>query len=238
MARTKWMLLLIVVAFVGTPMSIFADGLGATVWGLNGFNPGGSISWDGTNGLIGSGIWANYVQGDGTPLNNGSAPQITSGSLSFNTGAGSYNGGGTQWSWGAGTGATLALTGCIADLAITDCNTVLLEDSFQSVNIIPYLNGFDLVFGGIQGTINQTVADYFGLGTQTGFAAASFNFQIATNAAPGTAFTATAAIPGTITANATVPEDWNAPMTLGFFAVALATFGAARRLGLLQAVVG
>lgn len=247
MARRKWMLL-VRVAFLATPVSVFANGMGSTVWDLIGFNPGGSISWNGTSAgaLIGSGIAADFVDGNSTPSNAGASHDltisgnsgITNGALSFNTGGNSYNGTmGSSWSWGTGTGATLRLTGCITGPGITlggNCdNNVLLEDSFQNVAITPIGGGYNLIFGGIQGTINPAVANYFGLGNNTGFASASFNFTIQSSSNPGNAFTSTVANPGVINANATVAEDWNALFTVGFFAVALATFGAARRFRLL-----
>ena len=214
MATTKRMLLLIVALLV-TPVGVFAYGLGATVWNLSGLDPtNGSIFWDGTSGatgaLIGSGIVADRVDGSGTPLNAGKIGDlaITNGSLGFSTGAGSYNGTpGSTWSWGVGSGANLTLTGCIA--AINICG-ILLEDSFQYIKIIPLGNTLDVLVGGIQGHINPTVANYFGLANDTGFAAASFNFTISSAATPGNALTDVtgannAGVGGVINANV-VPE--------------------------------
>ena len=213
MATTKHILLLIVALLV-TPVGVFADGLGATVWNLSGLSSSGSISWDGTSAgaLIGSGIVSDLIDGSGTPMNAGVNLGITSGSLAFNTGANSYNGTlGSSWSWGTGAGATLQLTGCIYAIGIGGkcSNNVLLEDSFQNITITPIGGGYNVVVGGIQGEINPTVANYFGLANNTGFAAASFNFTILSAAAPGYALTDVngvgAALNGVINANV-VPE--------------------------------
>jgi hypothetical protein len=249
MVKTKWMLLL-TVAFLTSPVSMLANGLGGTVWDLTGLGPGGSISWDGTSAgaLLGSGLVADLVNGNGTPSNPGANLGITNGSLSFDTGANSYNGVlGSTWSWGTGALATLKLTGCIAAIGIigTCSNNVLLEDSFQNVQIIPIPSsgGMNLIFGGVQGTIDQTVANYFGLGNNTGFAAASFGFTITSAAAPGTAirdvYGAGTASGGSIDASATaMPEDWSVFLSLAYFSFALAGFALVRRLGLLRIVVG
>jgi hypothetical protein len=123
----------------------------------------------------------------------------------------------------------------------TNCGSnILVEDSFQSVQITPIGGGLNLIFGGIQGTINQTVANYFGLGNNTGFAAASFNFTITSAAAPGNAITdvngSGGASGGVLNANATVPEDWNVSLSLAFLGFALAGLAFARRLGSLRVV--
>jgi len=215
MATTKRILLLIVVLLV-TPVGVFANGLGSTVWDLSGLSSGGSISWDGTSAgaLIGSGLVSDFIDGSATPMNAGKANNlgITSGSLAFTTGANSYNGTlGSSWSWGAGAGATLQLTGCIAAIGIggTCSNNILLEDSFQNITITPIGGGYNIVVGGIQGNINPIVANYFGLANNTGFAAASFNFTILSAATPGNALKdvtgAGAGVGGVINANV-VPE--------------------------------
>jgi hypothetical protein len=196
---TKKGTLLLIVALLATPVGMFANSLGATVWNLSGLSDGpppGSISWGGNSAdpLIGSGIVADGIDGSGTPFKAGAANDliITNGSLGFTTGANSYNGFlGSTWSWGVGSGATLRMTGCIAAIGLsgTCSNNVLLEDSFQDVQITPGGGGLNLLFGGISGTINQSVANYFGLGNNTAFTAASVGFTVLSTATEGYAIT-------------------------------------------------
>jgi len=250
-------------ALLVVPVGVFAGPLGATVWDLTGFNTGGTFSWAGGNAdpLTGSGIQVSDVTGDSTPL-HASPPDpgltIVNGSLTFSTGSNSYQGTavnghpGTGWVFGASSGgpipASLDIWGCITGLTSNVCdgtnNVVLLSDSFQSVSILQQGTNFDVVFGGIEGTINPLVAGYFGLNNDTQFAASQFLFTIQSAAAPGSAITdvnttpSTSALSGTIDAGAVgVPEDWGVAINFAFFGLGLAIFATVRRLGYLRTVV-
>jgi len=259
MTRTNWMLLL-APALLAAPTALFADGLGSTVWDLTGFNPNGTFAWAGGNSdpLTGSGIQVSDVTGNGTPSNafpGDPGLSILNGSLTFSTGTDSYLGTAaenntlnTGWVFGAGTGATLDIMGCIAGLTPGQCNgggndnnVVLLSDAFQSVRIVPQGPGFDVVFGGIVGTVDPLVAGYFGLGNDIQFASSSFNFTIQSAAAPGNPITdvnapSTSSLSGTINA-VSVPEDWNVAFSLTFFGIASLVFTIARRCGFLPPIV-
>jgi hypothetical protein len=213
------------------PVAALADPM--TDWSLL---AGGTYSWNGStsSGLVGTNIPSTGVLGGNTPLHNGSALPILNGYLNFVSGA--YNGTGSNWSWGAG--GVLNLTGCIPGVTAAVCtgsnNVALLSDDFQSVQIVPVLGSLDMVFGNITGTINQSVANYFGV--PNSFSTASFITTISTIGSPGHAFSG-ANILGAISANpppVSAAEFWGIGESLGFAVLVLAAFGIMIRLKVIQ----
>jgi hypothetical protein len=220
----------LVAALILSPMAVLGS---STDWSLA---SGGSYSWNGssTSGLVGQNIPSLTVLGAGTPLNNGSSLSIVGGYLNFVSGA--YNGTGSNWSWGAG--GVLNLTGCIAGVTAAACtgsnNVSLISDDFQSVQIVPLLGALDVVFGNITGTINTSVANYFGISSV--FSAASFTTAIATNGAPGHALSGTD-IFGTISADppsVATAEYWGIGESLAFFALVVVAFALMVRFKVIQ----
>ena len=227
MPKTSWTLLL--VAMLILPICALADNTG-TDWSLG---AGGTYSWSGgSSSLIASGISVGSVSGIGS----NTAFSISSGALSFTSGA--YNGNGTNWSWG-GDG-TFNITGCIAGVSTGNCSTnVLLSSSdFSSISIVPVLKlgqySFDVQFGDLTGTINDAVASAFGISDQ--FAATSLNL-IFTTGNVGGPFTGTN-LGGLVQANATpavsASEDASLIGGLAFYLIAAGVFGLAWRFGLLK----
>ena len=110
----------------------------------------------------------------------------------------------------------------------------LLSDDFQSVQIVPVLGSLDVVFGNITGTINQTVANYFGVPST--FSTASFITTILTSGSPGHAFSGVNLL-GTISAlppPVSAAEFWGIGESFGFTVLVLAAFGMMIRLKVLQ----
>jgi hypothetical protein len=257
-------MLVLAVALLAAPAGLFANGLGSTVWDLTGFvDANGTFAWAGGNSdpLTGSGIQVSDVTGNGTASHafpGDPGLPILNGSLTFSTGNYSYLGTaavnntlGTGWAFGAGSTAFLDIQGCIAGLTPGQCtgtngdnNVVLLSDAFQNVRIVPQGSGFDVVFGGIVGTVNPLVAGYFGLGNDVQFATSSFNFTIQSAATPGNAITdvntsSTSGLSGTISAGAVpVSEDWNVAFSLALFGFASLVLTVARRCGFLRPIAG
>jgi hypothetical protein len=207
----------------------------STNWSLA---SGGTYSWNGSSssGLVGQNIPSLTLLGAGTPLNNGTSLSIVDGYLNFVSGA--YNGNGSNWSWGAGSPGTLTLTGCIAGVTAAVCtgsnDVTLVSDDFQSVQIVPLLGSLDAVFGNITGTINSSVANYFGISNL--FSTASFTTTIATTGTQGHALTGTNLL-GVINANTpsvAAAEEWGIGESLGFFAFVLITFGLMIRFKVIQ----
>jgi hypothetical protein len=178
--------LFITAALILAPGISFA-GSSSTDWNLG---PGGLYSWaGGTSSVIGSDIPVLTVLGDSIPDNNGVLLPVIDGALNFTSG--NFSGTSTTWSWAAGTPGTLNVTGCIAGI-ITPCNpltNVLISDDFTSVSIVAVAGAIDAVFGNVTGTINSSVAAYFGLPDDPAtFSIGSFTAVIATTGSPGSAF--------------------------------------------------
>ena len=208
-----------------------------TDWALS---PGGVYTSGGSGSvLVGSNIPTVSVSGDGTPDKNGATLSIVDGVLDFTSG--SYDGNGSDWSWGPG--GTLSLSGCIAGVTATTCtgsnNVTLISDDFQSVQIESIAGALDVVFGDITGTINAQVAAYFGVSTN--FEVASFMSAIVASGTPGKSLTGTnglgviAADPGGPGGPSTgVPEEWTLVDSIAFFVVALLVFAVLLRFQVLR----
>jgi hypothetical protein len=205
----------------------------STDWTLG---PGGLYTWaGGTSSLVGSDIPVLSVLGDSTPDNNGVSLPVIDGSLNFTSGK--FSGTSTTWSWGAGTPGTLNVTGCIAG-TLTPCNpltNVLISDDFTSVSIVQVAGAIDAEFGNVTGTINSSVAAYFGLPDNPAtFSTGSFTAVIATTGSPGSAFVGSNLL-GVIKADSVAtPENWGIHESLGFFTIAIIAFGALNRRGALR----
>lgn len=208
----------------------------ATQWTIA--SSGGAYSWAGGSApLVGSNIVVTQVEGEPTPMNSGTSYTITDGSLNFTSGA--YNGTpGSTWSWGSG--GSLSLTGCIAGITAPSCNgsnnVVLVSDNFTNV-LISTVNGSNKVtFGNLTGTINSTVAAYFGISPVFSVASTASDF-VTIPQSPGSPFSgAPSTAPGG-TMDLVAAENWSLSSTLGLFVFALAIFGAVDRLGLLKTVL-
>ena len=161
--------IVMLIGLVLAPTAVFADSSSSTDWNLG---VGGLYSYaGGNNPLVGTNIPIYSVTGDMTPSQNGVSLSIVNGLLDFTSGAST----GT-WSWGAGAPGTLKIYGCIPRVtANCDPSTnLLLDDDFQSVSIVQVIGALDVVFGNVTGTIEQSVANYYGLPTNT-FATGSFS---------------------------------------------------------------
>ena len=211
-----------------------------TDWALS---PGGVYTSSGGSGsvLVGSNIPTVSVSGAGTLDNNGVSLSIVDGLLSFTSG--SYDGNGSDWSWGSG--GTLTLSGCIAGVTSTTCssdgsdNVTLISDDFQSVQIESIAGALDVVFGDITGTINAQVAAYFGVSAN--FEAASFMSAIVASGTPGKSLTGTnglgviAADPGGPGGPSTgVPEEWTLVDSIAFFGLVFLVFAILLRFKVLR----
>jgi hypothetical protein len=208
------------------PPAVFA-GSSSTDWTLG---PGGLYSYAGGAGsLIGTDIPVLSVLGDSTLDNNGVTLPVIDGLLNFTSGAGTSG----TWSWASG--GTLNITGCINSVT-TPCNpatNVLVDDDFTSVSLVQVGGFIDAVFGNVTGTLEPSVASYFGV--PTAFSTGSFTAEIATTGATGSAFIGTNLL-GVIKADpaTTTPENWSIGESLGFFALAMITFVALIRRGVLR----
>lgn len=191
--------LAIVMAFALMLVSINVLATGITDWTIG---QGGTVSFDGSSTVKGSGLPVTSVQGVGTALNSGVIAAITNGVLTFSDSnfAGFSFG---NLTWGPGAAGTLDITGSWNG----GSNTTLLSDSFQSLTIAPLgATSFQVTIGQIQGTIEPSVASYFGV-TQN-FTASSM--QLTLNASTGSfpnAFTSVN-MGGTINA-VDANENWN-----------------------------
>ena len=237
--QNKAFLLLIVIGLFLLPVGAYADGLS---WSL--FSPGGTSSWNALTNfqLIGSNIPIKSVASKGTLLDNGTSFAITDGILNFMTVANN----GTSWNWGAGGSFTLA--GCIngitkgtCDGTSNDQDVTLITGVFSGAVSIVQAGRDGIAFGAIQGTMDKSVADHFGLSTS--FTLGSLSTTIQSLGSLGTvskdsAFSgATNAGGATATSSAVnVSEDWTVSFGIIFFGFALGTFGLASRLGLLRPV--
>lgn len=204
-----------------------------TDWSLG---PGGMYTSGGSFGsvLTGSNIPTISVTGDGTPLDNGVSLSIADGFLNFTSGT--YDGNGSNWSWGPG--GVLTLSGCIAGVTAAVCtganNVALLSDDFQSVQIVPILGSVDVEFGNITGSLNAQVAAYFGVPTT--FSVASFTTVIATSGTPGSSLVGSNLL-GIIKADPPpmgMPEKWGISESIGFLFGTLLTFAALVRFRVLR----
>lgn len=205
----------------------FAD---TTDWSLA---AGGTYTSNASTGgdLVGSNIPSLSVNGDGTPAHNGATLLIVDGVLNFTSG--SYQGNGV---WG--TGGTLYLTGCIAGVTATTCtgsnNVDLVSDDFQRVQVESILGSLDVVFGNITGTLNSSVAAYFGVSTT--FETASFATAMLSTGTGGSSFSGTNLL-GVIKADppaTAMPEHWSIVESLEFFGLTLLVFGALLRFRILR----
>jgi hypothetical protein len=224
-------ILFLMTAFLLTPEGAFA-GPSSTDWTLG---PGGSYTWaGGATSLIGSDIPILSVLGDSTPANNGVSLLVTDGLLNFTSGV--FDGTSTTWSWAGG--GTLNLTGCIAGVTAASCtgsnNVALVSDDFTSVSIVQIAGALDAVFGNVTGTINSSVAAYFG-GIPTNFSTGSFTTAILTSGAPGSSFNGSDLL-GLLKADpvTNTPENWGLGESLAFFAFVMIAFAAMSRRGLLR----
>ena len=198
--------------------------------------PGGLYTSTGSYGsvLVGSNIPTLSVTGDGTPVNNGASLSIVDGFLNFTSG--SYNGNGSNWSWGAG--GVLTLSGCIAGVTAATCtgsnNVNLLSDDFQSVQIESIAGSLDAVFGDITGTLNAQVAAYFGV--PANFDTASFMTAIVASGSPGSSLRGFNGL-GVIKADPPsmgVPETWTIVDSIAFFGLVLLMFAVLLRFRVLR----
>jgi hypothetical protein len=214
-------------ALMLAPMISFA-GSSSTDWTLG---PGGLYSFaGGTSSLIGTDIPIVSVLGDSTPSENGVSLSVIDGLLNFTSGAG------TSGTWNWASGGTLDITGCIAGVTAS-CNptsNVLVNDDFTSVSIVQVGGAIDAVFGNVTGTLEQSVASYFGV--PTAFSTGSFTAVIATTGSTGSAFIGTDLL-GVLKADpppVNTPENWSMGESLGFFMIAIIAFGALIRRGALR----
>jgi lipoprotein signal peptidase len=219
------------------PAGAFANGLS---WSL--FSPGGTSSWSSATGwdLIGTNIPIKSVTSTGTPLDNGTQFAITDGFLNFNTVANS----GTAWTWGAG--GSFSLMGCVSGVTQGTCNgtasdndVALITGVFSGAVSIVQAGTDGIAFGAIQGTIDQSVANAFGLSTSFSVGSLSTTIQSLGSlgsVAKNSSFTGAANAGGAIATSPSisVSEDWNLFFDLIFFGFALGTFGLASRLGALR----
>src|SRR5882724_975167 len=209
--------------------SVFADSSASTDWYLG---LGGLYSYaGGSSPLVGSNIPIESVTGDKTPSKNGVSLNIVNGLLDFTSGA--ANG---AWSWGAGAPGTLKIYGCIPGVTL-NCNpstNLLLDDDFQSVSIVQSVGMIDVVFGNVTGVIEQSVATYYGLPTNT-FSTGSFSAVILTTGSPGKSFVGIN-LDGVLKADPPVraPENWSLGDSFSFLAVGLIAFCGLTRSGLLK----
>jgi len=234
MAKTSGILVLAAMALVLAPTAALGDS-SSSDWNLG---AGGVYSWAGGNtDLTGTNIPTLSVLGDNTSVKNGSSLSIFDGLLNFTSGA--FNGTSSTWSWGTGSPGTLNITGCIAGVTAAVCtgfnNVVLVADDFQSVQIVPLGFVIDAVFGNVSGTINQSVAKYFGL--PTAFSTGSFATAIATLGTPGQPLVGTNLLGGVIKADPPpvgTPEYWGVVDSIGFLAITLIAFGVMVRWGAMK----
>jgi hypothetical protein len=211
-----------------------AFGTTTTDWSLG---QGGLYTSTGSQGVLtASGIPATSITGDGTPVKNGSVINILNGILDFTSG--SYNGNGSNWSWGSG--GQLTLTGCIAGVTASFCNGLnnvnLLTDSFQSLQIVSQGGFTDAVFGNITGSLNSKVASYFGVSTIVD--AASFSTTMTAIGSPGLGLVGSnqsgmiKADPPTTSSH--VPENWSIVESIAFFGLASLLFSLLLRFRILR----
>lgn len=232
MARMPALAVMILVGSVIAPTAVFADSSSSTDWDLG---IGGLYSYaGGSNPLVGTNIPVLNVTGDLTPTKNGVSLPIVNGLLDFTSGA--SNG---TWSWGAGAPGTLKIYGCIPGVTV-NCNpstNLLLDDDFQSVSIVQVVGAIDVVFGNVTGVIEQSVATYYGLPTNT-FSTGSFSAVILTTGTPGNSFVGTN-LSGVLKADPPLraPEYWSFGDSLAFLAIGLIGFGAMTRSGVLKSTV-
>ncbi|HEV2499732.1 MAG TPA: hypothetical protein VGY31_09165 [Terriglobia bacterium] len=197
---------------------------------------GGIVSFNGSATLLGVGLPVSSILGVGTPINAASSLNITAGTLSFADS--SYLG---NLIWGQGAPGTLNVTGCVAGLTSASCNglnnVALLTDTFQNVAVTP-LGGtsFQMTFGQIQGSINSSVANYFGISST--LTASSLQLSLNTIlGSPHGAFISTN-MGGTINADPppSAAEGWNLVTSLLFLAFVGAIFAILTRARVLRVV--
>jgi hypothetical protein len=203
-------------------------GSSSTDWTLG---PGGLYSFaGGASSLVGSDIPIVSVLGDSTPNQNGVLLSVTDGLLNFTSGPG------TSGTWNWSTGGTLDITGCITGVT-TNCNpstNVLVNDDFTSVSIVQVGGAIDAVFGNVTGTLEQSVASYFGV--PTAFSTGSFTAVIATTGSTGSAFVGTNLL-GVLKADPpamNAPEYWSIGESVGFFGIVIVAFAVLIRRGALR----
>jgi hypothetical protein len=263
MQRQIWVVLF---AMLITSMCAFGQWTD-TVWNLN--PTGGEYSYGGAGGaLTGAGIEvANVydaiggVQQAGTNENilglaNGtSGTPENYGDLIFTSGNETdvvTYGLNNYWNWLGG--GTLDVYGCLEVGVSGNCitgetkSTLLISDSFTSVNISPMNEGPQgFVFGGLTGSIDFYAAQLLGVPQQFGAPNSSLGNNVSNLPGGGdildTAFGTGTPYDVTTSAGAgnqmnlyPVPEGWALTSSLGIFALGLAVFRVARRLGLIKEV--
>ncbi len=225
--RSIALTLLILMALFLVPAGALADGLS---WSIS---PGGTSSWN-AGALIGSDIPIVSVMSSGPSL------AITDGILNFNTVANN----GSAWSWGAGGAFTVM--GCIhgvtsgtCDGSINDHDVALITGAFSGTVSIVQAGMDGIAFGAIQGFIDQSVANHFGLSSNY-FSVGTWSTTIQNlgtmpNNSP---FSGAANSGGGIGTSSfvSVSEDWTVSFGFIFFGFAVAAFGLASRVGLLRPV--
>jgi len=227
MTKSASTLFLIASAVMLVPVIAFA-GSPSTDWTLG---PGGVYSYSGgTSSLEGFDIPILSVLGDSTSSHNGVSLPVIDGLLNFTSGVGTSG----TWSWASG--GTLDITGCISGVTGNSCNpatNVLVDDDFTSVSVVQAGGFIDAVFGNVTGTIEPSVASYFGV--PTAFSTGSFTAEIATVGSPGSAFIGTN-LTGVIKADPPVgtPENWSLRESVAFLAFAALAFAALTRRGVLR----
>jgi len=168
---------------------------------------GGTISYSTGGSLVGTDLAVSAVTGQGTPDNSG-AVTILDGALTFTSGI--YTGG---WSWGSG--GTLSLTGCIevsgSCLAGETTSTVLVSDDFSSATVTDIVGGLGVQAANFTGTLDPTLAAYFGVSTTFTSPATSpgeLDELLGLSGTPGSAFSAVGAGNGDVTLDtpAVAPE--------------------------------
>jgi hypothetical protein len=124
--------------------------------------PGGTVSYDGVGGpAIGTDILFQSVQGLDTPANSGVTLDCVGCLLNFTTGANVSEG---PPLWNFGPDGTITLTGAIPALGLP-AGTLLLSGSFDGTPNEVAGTSFGLFAAVGVDTKNETLATFFGLGT-------------------------------------------------------------------------
>jgi len=189
-------------------------------------NPSGSISYAGGSAdLVGTGISISQVEGLGTPSNNNVTEAITSGILSFTSGASTGS-----WTWGTGAAGSLTITGGMSTPSIPG-GTQLVTGQIESVVVTASGNNFDVAIAVILNTVNSTLASYYGLtgGSGTSYSG-NFNIGFHATGSPPSSFSSYQVNSGDVITSP-VPE----PSTMaiaGLGALGMIGYGLRRRKAL------
>jgi hypothetical protein len=153
------------------------------------FGAGGTISYDGSTVLSGSGIPLQTITGKGTPVANGATLVIQNGSLNFTTGTilTEPGVGSSGYTWNGG--GSFTITGSVAALGLSG---TLLSGTFLSpVSALPTVLpvGSLLVFSGYaQSTLVGQLAQYFGIAGDGSLALTGISFGVPNAFAPDGSF--------------------------------------------------